>query len=414
MNFDTRQYQRQYQLLLTAALLFCASLGATSAAAQPQTSIIIPGMVLMPDGTLAEGKAVVIRNGRIHSIDEADEHRDRDDAIRRPGTVLSPGLIDPYAVLGAYGSNVERVHAIDPDLSVYDAIDSWDAAWADVLAGGVTTAMIVPGPNNLVGGMTAVMRTGNERRPPEELRERAMMMFSFGSPALHPQRPPTSHGGAISMLRNAFSQPHNGRGHARLAQVLDGTVQPIVRADSGEDVTAALRFFETYGIGPVIAHTSHLLDVRDDLIEADVPVIVGPYSVRSSQRELVAPGRLQKEGVELAFAGLAPIRDAASMRLSAALAVRAGLDADAARRGLTINPATILGIDSQVGSISPGRDADLVLFSGDPLRPDARVLAVYLRGELVHVAPNLHEEIARLDPDEVDDEMIGASDDDTE
>lgn len=404
----------QFHLFIIAFSLLCASLSVASDTAQGQSSVIIPGAIIMPDGSLSEGKAVVIQSGRIHSIDDAHEYADHADAVHRPGAVLSPGLIDAYAVLGAYGSNVERVHAIDPELSVYDAIDAWDETWAAALAGGITAAMIVPEPNNVVGGMTAIMRTGNERHPPEPLRKHAMMMFSFGSPALHSQRPPTSRGGAISLLRNAFARANDGHGHPRLAQVLDGTVQPIVRADSGEDVTAAIRFFETYGIGPAIAHTAHLLDVLDDVVQADVPVIVGPYSSRSDQPEFVAPGRLQKQGVELAFAGHMPIRDGATMRLSAALAVRAGMDAEAARRALTINPAKFLGIDAQVGSIAAGRDADLVLFSGDPLRPDARVLEVYRQGELMYASPNRHEDIAQLDSDEDGDEMIGGSDDETE
>jgi hypothetical protein len=392
--------------------------GAIADSRQPDT-VIIPGAVLLPTGELAEGKAVVIRDGRIHAVDDAAAHDDRGDAIRRPGTVLSPGLIDPYSVLGASGSNIERVHPIDPDLAVIDAIDLSDPAWGRALAEGITAAMIVPGANNVVGGMTAVMRTGNDRRLPEPLREHALMMFSFGSPALQSGRAPTSRSGAITMLRGAMTQARDGRGHERLAAVLDSSIDAIVRADAGEDVSAAIRFFETYGLGPAIVHSSDLLEVGDDVIEALVPMIVGPYSVGTPEHVLIAPGRLSRPGglggpgpgVELAFAGHTPVRDAASLRLSAALAVRAGLDPAAARRALTINPARILGVDDRIGAIDSGRDADMVLFTHDPLRPDARVLEVYLGGELVYVAADLHEEIARLDLDDDGDAEIGGSDD---
>jgi len=402
--------RRSVALALAATL----SIG-VGAIADVHEIVIVPGGVVMPDGTIVDGKAVVIRDGKIAAIDDADAHAENGDAIRRPGTVLSPGLVDSYSVLGVRGNNVERTSSIDPGLDVIDAVDWWDSGWSAAVAGGITTVMVVPGANNLVGGMTAVIRTGNELRRPEALREHALLMFSLGPPALNPRQAPTSRGGAITMLRSEFSTARAGNGHARLRQLLDDDITALVRADGGEDVTAALRFFETYGVAPTIVHRNELLDVIDDLAESPVPLIVGPYALDTPAHMLAAPARLHRNDIEFAFAGNTPVRDGAAMRLGAALAVRAGLDAATARRGLTINPARILGVDDTVGSIQTGRDADLVLFSRDPLRVDARVLEVWLRGTLVHVAANLHEEILRLEGDaDGETDADGAIEDETE
>jgi len=387
---------------------------AASTSVNANDHVLIPGAVVMPDGTIVDGKAVVVRDGRVVRLVDSTDYDDDDTVLRRPGTVLSPGLIDAYSALGVFGSNVERVQSIDSQLSVVDAIDLWDGAWAEALASGVTAVLLVPGANNLVGGSAALLRTGNASHPPEVLVDHVGILFSFGTPALNPRRAPTSRGGAIAKLRNAMTEARGGGETDRLRSVLDKSMPAIVRADAGEDVSAAIRFFESYGIGPVIVHRDELLEVEEDLVEATVPVIAGPYAMNSPRHVLVAPGRLAAQGIEIAFAGNTPLRDGVSLRLGAALVVRAGMDPAAARRALTVNAARIFGVEERIGSIAPGRDADLVLFTADPLRPDARVLEVYRRGVLVHAAPDLQDEILRLESEDEGETIVEGVEDESE
>ena len=113
--------------------------------------------------------------------------------------------------------------------------------------------------------------------------------------------------------------------------------------------------------------------------------IVNPLDLTAARRDALAAGLFEKHGVKVAIAGGLPHAPADSLRIGAAVAARAGLTPEAARRSISIVPAELLGVDEQVGSIALGHQADLVVFSGDPLDLRSRVLAVYVGGQRVYV-----------------------------
>ncbi len=137
-------------------------------------------------------------------------------------------------------------------------------------------------------------------------------------------------------------------------------------------------------IGYVV--TRDAIDLVDLLEDQHQPVVLGPYSMESTRRELLGAAALTDGGIEVAFRGGFPVTCPQALRMTAALAVRNGMDAAAARRGITIVPAKVAGVADRIGSIAPGKDADLVVFSNDPLRIDAQVLEVYVRGQRVYCA----------------------------
>lgn len=120
------------------------------------------------------------------------------------------------------------------------------------------------------------------------------------------------------------------------------------------------------------------------LAEREIPVIYAPLLLSGKDKDLKRPGKLAEAGVKLAFSSLAPRTSACDLRTSAIIATRYGLEPELALKGLTIHAAEILGIAERLGSIEKGKDADLVVFDGDPLELSSRVEAVIVSGQIVY------------------------------
>lgn len=365
--------------------------GASGSFAQERTTIVA-GKMVMPDGTLAEKMGVVIVNGKIEKIAPASELPAPSGTaggtyLRLDSAVLSPGLIDLGSSLGAYGNTEEALKPIDPSISVIDAVDASDLRLGRALRAGITSVMVTPSEVNVVSGTAATVRTHVTDGRLDVLRKDGPMIFSLGPQVWNADREPTSRPGSLSLLRGAMKDAKDGKGDARLAQVVQKKLGAIVRCAETEDVDGAVRTFGEFGLNPVIAHDSDAVQVAEDIAGENVMTIVGPLRFTSSARTLSAAGAYAKQGIGVAFCAGTPAAEGAALRATAALAVKYGLDAAKARQGMTATAAKIAGVDDRVGSIAAGKDADLVIFSGDPLRLDARVLEVYVKGVRVYSAP---------------------------
>jgi imidazolonepropionase-like amidohydrolase len=126
-------------------------------------------------------------------------------------------------------------------------------------------------------------------------------------------------------------------------------------------------------------------EVLESLAEAKLPLLFGPFDFNTHPRVLRTPAAAHAAGIPVGFTAKSPFRDPAHLRLSAALAVREGLDKQAALRAITSGAAAIGGIDGRVGSLGPGLDADIAVFSRHPLDLDARLLRLYVSGSEVPV-----------------------------
>src|SRR5207244_3316559 len=139
-----------------------------------------------------------------------------------------------------------------------------------------------------------------------------------------------------------------------------------------DDILTALRIRDEFGFDMVLDHATEAFKVPDELIRRNIPAVVGPvltsrYKVELRERSLRTPGSLVRAGVKVALTTdhwVVPIQH---LLVGLVLAVREGLDRAEALKLVTINPAEILGLDARLGSITPGKDADLAVFSGDPL-----------------------------------------------
>jgi imidazolonepropionase-like amidohydrolase len=174
-----------------------------------------------------------------------------------------------------------------------------------------------------------------------------------------------------------------------LVRVLDREIPWSQHTHRADDIATAIRLSEEFGYRLIINHGTegHLL--ADLLATKGIPVIIGPlFTTRSKvelrRRHLRNPGILARAGVTIAITTDHPVVPIDYLVHQATLAVKEGLDPTSALRAITLNPAEIMSLNDRVGTLTPGLDADIVLWSGDPLDIMSRALHVYISGTRVY------------------------------
>jgi len=375
--------------------LFVAAcvVGAKGAAGRAQDSRVSPEVIvarryMTPIGTLSEKQAITIASGKIQAIVPQEKIPQEKNVVHYGNAVVCPGLIDVRSLAGAYGNVVESAFPVDPGASAIDSLDFHHRDFRRAVASGITAALIAPTPGNVVAGACAVVKTGGKirGRAGSVMRDDGPLVFGFGPATWKYDRAPTSRIGALTMIRSVMDKARNGSGHGRLRSFVAGELDAMVFCDAAIDVEGAIRVFGELLPHVSVVYTGDDYDVVQLLGESQVSAIVGPYSFSMSQRTLSMAAALADAGVEVALAGRMPIEGGLSLRRTASLAVRYGMDPASARRAITIAGAKVAGVSDRIGAIRAGMDADLVVFSDDPLRLDARVLAVYIDGIRIYNA----------------------------
>lgn len=374
------------------------AIGVLASVACGARTVIIAGQLVMPDGSLAEGKAVVVEDGVIRSVDRASDHADDPDAQRFPDAVLSPGLIDIGSQIAVVGNTAGGVSQIEPAISVIDAVDAARPELRPALEAGITSVHITPALNRIVAGASATIRTHVKDEEIGVVREDGPLVLSMGGQVFDLDLGPTSRSGAIFLLRDALEEAERSGagdtlGERRLNDLLAGDLDAVAYCSSVDDADAMLLTLGEHAVAPAIMHTADALRLSENLEGERGPFIVGPLTFGSRPEQLAGPGALAAAGADVVLRGGTPALHPSGLRTSAALAIAYGLDPDDARAAITSRAAQVAGVADRVGSIKAGLAADLVLFSGDPARLDSRVLRVWSEGERVYVEPPRRDEI---------------------
>ncbi|OHB67230.1 MAG: hypothetical protein A2V70_00540 [Planctomycetes bacterium RBG_13_63_9] len=384
-----RRFGRLTFLVLVAAVALSMS-GVETAAATDVAGkgplVLVADWTVQPDGTLQKDVAVVIQGGKIRRVVAVGEVQGQDVRRLGEGTVLCPGLVDLFATIGAVGQTAETVQSIDPEANAADAIDAEHKDFAAALRSGITAAMVAPAANNLVGGTCVCFRTLVEEGKLDVLRDNGPLVFALGEGVWQEERAPTSRSGALYELRTLLARAKAGEAHPRINGAVAGRGDAVFFCESGQDAAAARDALGGLMRRFTIVHNDDALDLATHTKGLRRPVVVGPYTFTSDRRVLLGAAALAEAGVEVAFRGGYPQSPPEGLRISAALAVRHGMDPAAARRAITMVPAKVAGVAGRIGAIAPGKAADLVVFSGDPLRLDSAVVEVYVKGVCVHAA----------------------------
>lgn len=377
VNRVTRTYGNMLGALLGV-------IGLTCGAALAQTTVVRAGAYVDADGKVQPGAAVLIEGGLIARVGgDVPGNTPIEDY---PGAVLCPGLVDCGAALGAGDGLSERQTAIQPRVNARDAFNRFSGQLQAALAAGITTFALGPDDQNLVGGRIAVCQTSGPGGKPRVLTDAGPLKLSLDPACFKRDREPTSRGGAIGLLRETIAAARTAAGDDPLAAFATGKLTGFFAAPSGADVLAGLALADEFELRVVPIHTRDARLVSEQAAGHVPGVVVGPLDLTAGRREALAAALFERQGVPVALAGGLPAYSADNLRIAAAVAARAGLSPEAARRAITKVPADLLGVSDRVGAIQEGRRADLVVFSGDPLDLRSRALAVYVGGRRVYHA----------------------------
>jgi imidazolonepropionase-like amidohydrolase len=367
------------------------------------------GTVLIADGKIvAAGRDVVVPAGA-RVIDAAG------------GWVL-PGFIDAHGHVGVHeegegwaGQDTnELTEPVTAHVRALDAINPADIGFRDAISGGILAVNVNPGSGNPIGGQTAALKCWGRTVDEMLLRAPAGMKSALGE---NPKRvysqqkkTPSTRLGTAAVIRGALvdaanylqrieAEQHRPAAERKpvdrdlkleaLGKVLRREIPWRQHCHRADDIATGLRIAEEFGYRLGIDHGTEAHLLADILAARDIPVVIGPLLTSRSKvelrnRSLATPGKLAAAGVTIAITTDHPVVPIHFLAYQAGLAVKHGLDRDAALQALTINPARIVGIDDRLGSIEPGKDADLVIWSGDPLDVPSRVERAFVDGAEVY------------------------------
>ncbi|MBC9783657.1 amidohydrolase [Heliobacterium chlorum] len=330
------------------------------------------------------------------------------------GKLLLPGFIDAHCHVGIVeeiapveGDDLNEISdPITPHLQALDGVNPSDPAFQDALSGGVTTVCILPGSANVIGGQAVVMKTGGPLAD-RVLQNRGAMKGALGE---NPKRvygkqkkAPITRMASAALLREALvrakayreKQDYAAADPAKapepdlrweaLRPLLDGEIPLRIHAHRADDLLTAIRIGKEFGLRMVLEHCTEGHLIAKEVAQAAVPAVVGPSLVNRAKVEMkeISPataGALHRAGVLVALMTDHPVIPIQYLPLCGGLAVRFGMEEEAALKAITINPAQILGIDDRLGSLEQGKQADVVLWDGHPFDTRSHVERVWVKG----------------------------------
>jgi imidazolonepropionase-like amidohydrolase len=385
---------------------------------------ITGGLVVPISGQPIEGGTVLVTDGKIAAVGPDVRIPDGVPVVDASGSWVLPGFIEAHGHVGVHeeaegwaGSDTnEMTDPVTANVRALDAINPADLGFRDAVGGGVLAVNVNPGSGNPIGGQTCALKCWGRTVDEMVLRAPAGLKSALGE---NPKRvygeqkkTPSTRLGVAAVIRGAFVEAANYlariEDEARkpeserkpvdrdlkleaLAMVLRREIPWRQHCHRADDIATAMRIAAEFGYDLVIDHGTEAHLVADLLAERDIPVIIGPLFTSRSKvelrnRSLANPGKLAAAGVTIAITTDHPVVPINFLVHQASLSVKYGLDRDTALRALTINPARIIGIDDRLGSLEPGKDGDVVVWSGDPLDVLSRVQRAFMNGREIYTA----------------------------
>lgn len=406
-------------LLLAPALLLPALLPSSTLPAQDQLTVYRGADILPGDGPAISKGVLIVAGGKVQALGPAGTAiPEGARVVDVTGRTITPGLIDAGAQFGASaGDRNEQGDEITPQLRILDSLDPSDRALVRARAAGVTTAHLTPGNRNVIGGLSAVIKTWGTTPEAMLLRDETGLRITMGGePSMGNRairggnvdsiyyRRPTTRMGVVWEVRKAFyaakayqqktleGSPAVDPAMEVLVRALKGDLLVYTTARAEQDIRTALRLAEEFGYRTAVEEGTEAWRVVDDLLAANSWVLVGapsadrvsgPGAADSADPRFHTLNLLHQRGVSFVITTGGNPQSLDLVR-EAMFAVRNGLPPLAALDAVTIKPARLLGVDDRVGSLVPGKDADFVVWTAHPFDPTARAEAVHLNGTRVN------------------------------
>jgi len=342
--------------------------------------------------------------------------------------VVTPGLVDPHCHIGIFEEAIgfegadgnEYTTPITPELRAIDAIKPQDVAFQESLEAGVTTVCTGPGSANLIGGTFCVLKTFGKTIDDMIVVEESAMKMALGE---NPKRVykakgvmPTTRMASAAMIREWLTKardykekideykkdldkavnkpedkPKKPEYNAKLqslARVFDGL--PVkIHAHQQDDIVTAMRIIQEFKLDATIEHASESHLIPEYVKKYNQRVIIGPTMGTKSKYELrnktfKMATILKKYDIDFAIMTDHPVIHLSSCLTQVGLFIKEGLEVYDGLKAVTIDAARLNNIDDRVGSIEVGKDADIVIWDGDPFHYKTKTSYVFINGEIIH------------------------------
>lgn len=402
--------KRLAYFVVAAAFLVCPVLG------QEKPTAFINAKIIPIIGNPIERGVLLIQNGKIIAVGESKDVKLPADTVKldMTGKVIMPGLVDTHSHIGG-PAGADGSAPIQPDVRILDSLNVRAASIQRAQAGGITTVNVMPGSGHLDSGQTLYLKLRDGAIKIDDLliydkdgRYLGGIKFANGT---NPIRPgggnfPGTRAKSAALVRDQFIKAQEYREKIKkangdptkmpprdlameaLVEVLDGKRIVHFHTHRHDDIMTALRLSKEFGFRIVLHHVSEAWKVADEIAKAKAPASIIFIDSPGGKLETMDidfrnGAALEKAGALVGFHTDDSITDSRWFFRSAGLAVRAGMSREGALYALTMAGAKMLDLQDRVGSLEPGKDADLVVLSGDPLSVYTHVLETWVEGKKV-------------------------------
>jgi imidazolonepropionase-like amidohydrolase len=377
--------------------------------------------ILTMAGTPLKNGFLLINGGKIERVGAGGPVPDGWPVIDAGTSVIMPGLVLARTNAGL-NDNWRQQSSIDeisrpvvPEIEVKHAVEPQAPHFVLLRELGITTALLTPGDLEVIGGQGLALKTNGSVVDRMIVKDRAMMVFGLGAKAKRKQQWPMTRMGVAALVRETLVKtreyaetwdryrakkegpaPQRDLSLEALVPALKGEMPVLVHCERKDDILTALRLADEFKLKIILDGATDAYMVVDEIKRRGIPVILenimrGVGSIEDAGFSNSNPAILAKAGIPLAFRAKEGLWQwpAAGMTGGdlleiAAFACRYGMPEEAALRAVTIDAARIAGIADRVGSLEPGKDADILILGGHPFKTASVPEAVFQDGRLVY------------------------------
>lgn len=362
------------------------------------------------NGIIEQG-TILLDGGKIAAVGAEVEIPADAQVIDVQGRIVTPGFIDAHTHIGIdeeihqpMGDDCnEMTEPNTAELRAMDAINYRDLSFQDAVKAGITTVMITPGSANVFGGLVAVMKTAGKTYKEMLVNGEAGLKMAFGE---NPKRvygekdkAPSTRMATMAIARQGFYEAKEYLKKSdedrefnlqteHIAKALEGGIPVRAHAHRADDIMTAIRLRDEFQLDLVVEHCTDGHLIVEELKEAGVKVAVGPSLSNRAKVEMEnvtfrTPGILASAGVDVAIITDAPCTPIQYLPICAGMAMREGMTEADAFKALTIVPAKILKVDDRLGSLTAGKDADVVVWNNHPMEIMGKPELVFVNGKQI-------------------------------
>ena len=337
-----------------------------------------------------------------------------DRVIDVDGAWVLPGIIGAHSHIGITEEKVgtmgddcnEGTSPVTPALRALDAVNPMDAAFHDAIQAGITSVMVGPGSANVVGGQFLFMKTHGRCIDEMVVKHPAAMKVAFGENPKNlyggkDQMPATRMGIAAILRKTLFeAQQYKKDKESGNLKKEDFEMEPWIpvltkeipikaHAHRADDILTAIRIAKEFDVDITIDHGTEGHLITEEIAASGFPVILGPELSSRSKPEVQymnfkTPGIMKEAGILFSITTDHPVSMIQYLPLCVGIAVKQGLPLEEGLKALTINAARICRVDNRVGSLKPGKDADIAIFTGNPMEIFTETLYTIIDGEIIY------------------------------